>query len=129
MRAQIANLVSPNFVDKLQTMRLSLAMVFSRAQRRYNPRRSTNRRPRSHEPERVPEDRSVLNPGLNTRHWQKGIENLDEDLFLPLSYYLDGYKIHQIAAYLQQSPSMVKQKIDDAKKALKEMQSPEISSD
>ena len=129
MRAQIANLVSPNFGDKLQTVRLSLAMVFTRAQRRYHSRRSSSRRPDFHEPEHGSGNREVFNSGLNTRHWQKGIENLDEDLFRPLSYYLDGYKIREIAEYLQQSPSVVKQKIDDAKKALKEMQSAERSSD
>lgn len=129
MRAQLANLLSGVYGYRLQTMRLSLAMVFSRTQRRYHPRRSTNNHMRFHKRDFHPEDRDEFAQGVDTRRWQKGIQNLDEDLFRPLSYYLDGYKIHEIAEYLQQSPSMIEQKINEAKKTLKEMDPREVSAD
>ena len=53
-----------------------------------------------------------------SKDWQKGIENLEEALFIPLSYYLEGYKIHEIADHLGQRPEYIEQQIAEAKRVL-----------
>lgn len=53
-----------------------------------------------------------------SKDWQKGIENLEEALFIPLSYYLEGYKIYEIADHLGQRPEYIEQQIAEAKRVL-----------
>src|SRR5690606_37209472 len=53
-----------------------------------------------------------------SKDWQKGIESLEEALFIPLSYYLEGYKIHEIADHLGQRPEYIEQQIAEAQRAL-----------
>lgn len=120
MRMQFTPFRLDNFSESIQSFLPNLAIVFSRAARGSKPRPAIEHPRRGNAGEHLPKGpNDCSGQATASKDWQKGIENLEENLFRPLSYYLDGYKIHEIAEYLDQSPSVIREKINEAKSILK----------
>lgn len=122
MKTLVIHLLSKNIYDIIRAISSDFVVRFARVPRRSNVNRPGESSDEPACPGNQPEDEQKKDAftaaGGDENYWQQGIEKLEEDLFMPLSYYLEGYKTHEIAEYLQQTPAAIEQKIKQAKLVL-----------